>query len=56
MGTTQTYAVQMERFWGLKETVGIYSSIQDAIKALQVKKHAVNNSEVVFTIVTIKGN
>jgi hypothetical protein len=50
------YQVIMERFWGLKETVGIYATVQDAIKALQVKKHAINNSEVVFTITTVRGN
>lgn len=48
------YVILMERFWGLKETVGIYASVNDAIKALQVKKHAVNNPEVVFTIVSLK--
>lgn len=48
------FAVLMERFWGLKETVGLYSNVQDAMKALQVKKYAVNNPEVVFTIITIE--
>jgi len=48
------YQVLMERFWGLKETVGLYSNVNDAIKALQVKKHAINNPDVVFTIITVK--
>ena len=48
------YAVIMERFCGLKETVGIYNTISEAMTALQVKKHAINNPEVVFTIITIK--
>lgn len=48
------FQVMMERFWGLKETVGLYSNVNDALKALQVKKLAINNPEVVFTIVTLK--
>lgn len=55
-GMEQKFQVLMERFWGLKETVGIYSNVNDAIKAIQVKKHALNNTEAVFTIVTVKGN
>ncbi len=48
------YQVLMERFWGLKETVGVYNNVQDAIKAIQAKKSAINNSEVVFTIQTVR--
>lgn len=51
-----TFQVIMERFWGLKETVGIYNTISEAITALQVKKHVVNNADIVFTIITVKGN
>lgn len=54
MATKLNYQVMMERFWGLKETVSIHSNVQDAIKALQVKKHIVNNPEVVFTIISVE--
>lgn len=54
--TKLNYEVQMERFWGLKETVSVHANVNDAIKALQVKKHAINNPEVVFTIITVVSN
>lgn len=53
---TLTYEVQMERFWGLKETVSVHANIQDALQALQVKKFAMGSKEAVFTIRTVKGN
>ena len=54
--TNLLYQVMMERFWGLKEVVGLHSNVDDAIKALQVKKAIVKKTypEAVFTIVTIK--
>lgn len=50
--TKLNYEVQMERYWGLKETVSVHSDVNEAIKALQLKK-ATMTSDVVFTIITV---
>jgi hypothetical protein len=50
-----SYAVVMERFWGVKEIVSMHANVQDAINALKLKK-ANMSSEVVFTIITLKGS